>query len=207
MMMIITITSVRWDYVSELRPQTCLLLFIFKVIHELGEPWWHDINNGKLLIGPLELSHYYHQSRTGKENYEFGILNIFVHTSKWSFTCRLILRCGGQQLYFRSEGRRNEIFLPKAITSAGFQPSNLESNDKHANHYTTEATKWTIANGIVKGDRKSLPFLSQSIRLVASVYHVLHRIIGVLAWLLLTQVHYAGSRMSVFLVILSDYAY
>jgi hypothetical protein len=33
------------------------------------------------------------------------------------------------------------ILLPlKSISSAGFKPANLGSNDKHANHYTTEAT-------------------------------------------------------------------
>jgi hypothetical protein len=33
------------------------------------------------------------------------------------------------------------FLLPlKSIASAGFEPDNLGSNNKHANHYTTEAT-------------------------------------------------------------------
>jgi hypothetical protein len=43
------------DYVSELRPQTGLLL-ISQVIHEHGEPWWIYIDRGILLMHPLELS-------------------------------------------------------------------------------------------------------------------------------------------------------
>jgi hypothetical protein len=31
-------------------------LFIPQVIYEHGEPWWNDINRGKLLICPQELS-------------------------------------------------------------------------------------------------------------------------------------------------------
>jgi hypothetical protein len=35
-----------WDYVSELRPSTCVL-FIPQLIYECGERWWNDINRGK----------------------------------------------------------------------------------------------------------------------------------------------------------------
>jgi hypothetical protein len=36
-----------WDYVSELQPLTGLL-FIPQVIYESEQPWWNDINRGKL---------------------------------------------------------------------------------------------------------------------------------------------------------------
>jgi hypothetical protein len=42
-------------YVSELRLQTGLL-FILQMIYEHGESQWNDIDKGKLLIRPPELS-------------------------------------------------------------------------------------------------------------------------------------------------------
>jgi hypothetical protein len=47
------IMSMGWDYVSELRPPTGLL-FIPHVTYERGQPWWNDIDSGRLLIRPLE---------------------------------------------------------------------------------------------------------------------------------------------------------
>jgi hypothetical protein len=55
MMIIIIIMLIGWDYTSELPPPTCLL-FIPQVTYEHGEPWWDDINRGKLLIHPPEFS-------------------------------------------------------------------------------------------------------------------------------------------------------
>jgi hypothetical protein len=52
---IIMVMSMGWDYISELLPLTDLL-FIPNVIHEHGEPWWNDINIGKLQIPSPELS-------------------------------------------------------------------------------------------------------------------------------------------------------
>jgi hypothetical protein len=49
------ITSMRWDYVCELRQPTGLLLMP-QVIYEHGEPWWNDMGRRKLLIRPPELS-------------------------------------------------------------------------------------------------------------------------------------------------------
>jgi hypothetical protein len=50
-----------WDYVSELWPPTGLL-FIPQVIHENGEPWWNDIDSGKLKHSQKKLCqcHYVH---------------------------------------------------------------------------------------------------------------------------------------------------
>jgi hypothetical protein len=54
--MLIMITAMGWDYVSEIRPQTGLL-FIPQMIHKHAEPWWNDdIYIGKLLTPPQELS-------------------------------------------------------------------------------------------------------------------------------------------------------
>jgi hypothetical protein len=43
------------DYRSELQPPTGLLS-ILQVIHEHGEPWWKDINRGKYLICPPQIT-------------------------------------------------------------------------------------------------------------------------------------------------------
>jgi hypothetical protein len=52
MMMLMILVS--WEYVSELRPQTALLL-IPHAIYEYGEPWWNVVDKGKLIRQP-ELS-------------------------------------------------------------------------------------------------------------------------------------------------------
>jgi hypothetical protein len=39
------------------------------------------------------------------------------------------------------EGVLRILSALKSIAFAGFEPANLESNDKHANHYITEATQ------------------------------------------------------------------
>jgi hypothetical protein len=43
------------DHVSDLRAPTSILL-ILQVIYEHGEPWWNNMDRGKLLIRPQELS-------------------------------------------------------------------------------------------------------------------------------------------------------
>jgi hypothetical protein len=45
------VMSMGWDHISELWPPTGLL-FISQEIYEYGEPWWNDVNRGKLLIHP-----------------------------------------------------------------------------------------------------------------------------------------------------------
>jgi hypothetical protein len=52
---VMIIMSMGCDCVSELRPPAGLLL-ILQVIYEYREPWWNDIDRGKLLIRPPELS-------------------------------------------------------------------------------------------------------------------------------------------------------
>jgi hypothetical protein len=46
--------SVGWDYVSERRPPTGLLL-IPQVIYEHGEQWWNNTDREELLICPPDL--------------------------------------------------------------------------------------------------------------------------------------------------------
>jgi hypothetical protein len=55
MMMIIIIMSMGLNYVLELPPQTGLL-FIPQMLYEHGGTWWNDVDRGKLLIRPPELS-------------------------------------------------------------------------------------------------------------------------------------------------------
>jgi hypothetical protein len=49
------ITSMGWDHFSELRAPPGLL-FISKVIYEHIEPWWNDLDRGKLLTLPPQPS-------------------------------------------------------------------------------------------------------------------------------------------------------
>jgi hypothetical protein len=100
MMIIIMMNmSMRWDYVSQLRPPTGLL-FISQVIHKHGEPWLNDIDKGKLLIHPLEFSGNttsHHLVTTQKEMEKKMILalwSILVHTLKGSLTRHEILWYG-----------------------------------------------------------------------------------------------------------------
>jgi hypothetical protein len=55
MMMMMMFMSMRWDYVFELLPPPGLL-FIPQVMCKNEEPWRNDIDRGKLLIRPQELS-------------------------------------------------------------------------------------------------------------------------------------------------------
>jgi hypothetical protein len=48
----------------------------------------------------------------------------------------------GRQLYFSSEGRcATDFYLKNLSPSAGIEPANLRSNDKHARHFTTDGHK------------------------------------------------------------------
>jgi hypothetical protein len=53
-MIMIVIMSMAWGYVFEMRPQTDLF-FIPQIIYDYVEPWWDDIDRGKL-IRPTNLS-------------------------------------------------------------------------------------------------------------------------------------------------------
>jgi hypothetical protein len=73
------------------------------------------------------------QEALDKGDNEFSLRNICVNTSKLYLHARL---------YFPSEvSRAADFYRPqKSNASAGFEAANQESNGKHANYYTTEAT-------------------------------------------------------------------
>jgi hypothetical protein len=88
------------DHVDGLRPRLWTATINRSIVHpqviyEHGELWWDDIDGesswlihqSSLAILPAEFS-----SIKSRENYEFSLRSIFVHTSKWFFTCRKILR-------------------------------------------------------------------------------------------------------------------
>jgi hypothetical protein len=92
------IVSRGWDYVSELLPQTGLLL-ISQVIYVDGEPCWNNIGRGNLwFVHQSSLAVLSAESssskatRTGEEIINLALQSIFVHTSKGFLTCRKILR-------------------------------------------------------------------------------------------------------------------
>jgi hypothetical protein len=68
------------------------LLFIFQVVYADGEPWWNDIDRGKILIRSPELSGHpinslliENQEKLAKEIMKLATRNIFIHTSRLSF--------------------------------------------------------------------------------------------------------------------------
>jgi hypothetical protein len=65
---------------------------------------------------------------------------LFILASDF-FTCHRILTWG-LWLYFPFEGKHPADFiaLKNPLPSTRFEPANVGSNGKHANHYNTEAT-------------------------------------------------------------------
>jgi hypothetical protein len=106
---LMTIMSMGWDYVSELRTSTCLLLII-QVIDGYGETRWNDINriNSFVQRSSLEI---YEQSHlvviwwNGEGNDEFCLQKYLIRTSKGSLTFRKILRLGGNDFNPPPQGR------------------------------------------------------------------------------------------------------
>jgi hypothetical protein len=67
------------------------MLFIPHMIYEHEEPWWIDIDRGKLLIRPPELSGnstssnlVVKQEELAKEMMNLALKNIFIHTPNGS---------------------------------------------------------------------------------------------------------------------------
>jgi hypothetical protein len=72
--------------------------------------------------------------RTGEENDEFGLRNIF-NISKSSLACRKILRYGADGLTSPQKGVLQIIIVLKNPSpSAVSEPVNLGANGNHANH-------------------------------------------------------------------------
>jgi hypothetical protein len=91
MMMVMAIVWMGRDYVSELWPPTPLLF----ILH--GEPWWNDIDKGKLLIclsessGNSTSSHLVANQEELAKEINLALRSIFVHTLKDSLICLKIL--------------------------------------------------------------------------------------------------------------------
>jgi hypothetical protein len=62
--------------------------------------------------------------------------SLFIHTSKGSLTCLIILRHGADGFTSAAKEGVLRIFiaLKNPSPSAGFDPANLGSKSKHANH-------------------------------------------------------------------------
>jgi hypothetical protein len=138
--------SMGWVYVSELRPPTDLL-FIPQVIHE---PEYHGgmmsteenssfVYQSSVVILPVESSGIKQEERA-KRMMNLTLRNNFVYTRKWFFACRKILHGASGFTSPLKEG-----VLRIFIASAGFEPTNLGSNGKHANHYSSQATRRGIS--------------------------------------------------------------
>jgi hypothetical protein len=153
------IMSIRWDYVSKLQSPTGLL-FIPEVIYEHWAPWWNDIDRERLLIRPPQLSgnptssHLVSsQEEVWRRKWWIWPSNCLCSYSKWILLSVKRSDIGQTNLLpLRCKACFGFLSPLKFITSAGFDPANLGSNGKHANHYTTEATfisvtwssKWSL---------------------------------------------------------------
>jgi hypothetical protein len=119
--------------------------FIPQVIYEHGEPWWNDVDRGKLLTHPPELSGS-HTSTVisckaggmGKRNENSALQIVFVHI----FKCFLDV----VKTYdiFTSPLKEGVLQIFIALTNPspwpGPNPQTLGANGMHTNHYITKAT-------------------------------------------------------------------
>jgi hypothetical protein len=142
--------SMGWGYVSELRPPTGLLL----------APMWYtrmEKHGGIILRGKnscffqralwqsRQERHLVAKQEKHGEGNEFVLRSIFVHASKWYFTCYKNLQHGAYGFTSPPKDSTLKFFLPlKSFALVVFEPARLGSNGKHANHYTTEATPTTL---------------------------------------------------------------
>jgi hypothetical protein len=75
---------------------------------------------------------------------------------KGSLTCRQILRCEGFTSPLKEVLLRNFIALKNQTLSAGFEPENLESSDKHDNHYTTKNVSDVFTTDFIYQDSRQV---------------------------------------------------
>jgi hypothetical protein len=119
--MIIMITCLEWDYVSELKPQTGLFS---------SARWYMSMENHGGIILREKNSLFIHQSylavllavlssskaeRTGEGNYEFCRRNYLFITFKCYLTCRRILRYEAYEVIFPPKEGVLKIFSPLKI--------------------------------------------------------------------------------------------
>jgi hypothetical protein len=121
-----------WDFASELRP-TSGLLFIPEVIYEHAGLQWNDIDWGKLLIRPTELSCNPTAELLGSKAWGTSEGNEFCLKTYLSYfeevlTCRKMLRHLADGFTSLSRGVLR-IFIARRIPppSAGFEPVKLGS--------------------------------------------------------------------------------
>jgi hypothetical protein len=103
-----------------------------------GENWF--IEKSSLTILP-KVSSGSMQEERGNVIMNLALRSIFVHTCKWYFTCRKMLRHGPPVLrHFRSKTCWR-FSCPLKIHYLGRdKPKNFGFNGRHANHYTTDMT-------------------------------------------------------------------
>jgi hypothetical protein len=139
------IMSMGWEYVSELRPPTSLLF----IPHGYTSLENHDgmTSTGVTFYSPTSpLCQSYQQSHLvvkqevqAKEIMNFAVRSI-INTLNGSLTCHKILSHGADGFTFPPKEGVLRIFvaLKNPLPSVGFQPANIGSRGKHANHHTTE---------------------------------------------------------------------
>jgi hypothetical protein len=92
---------------------------------------------------------------------EFCLIEDLFNISKCSLTCRNILRYGANGFTSPSEGisAADFIDLKNPSPSAGFEPTNLWSNGKQANHKTTDDDSTEILHRSFNGAVSAAEFV------------------------------------------------
>jgi hypothetical protein len=139
--------SMGWDYISDLRSTTGLL-YIPQAIHEHREPWWNDIDRGKL-IRPSELPGNLSsrvisskQEKRTKESWIWPCEVLLFIFSKWFFTFLVLLQHWASGFTSKKEVMR--IFI--AIKNPFLRPGlNSLTFGLMADELTAKAARWVVS--------------------------------------------------------------
>jgi hypothetical protein len=150
--------SMAWNHVSELRPISGLL-FTPQVTYKLGEPWWSDVDRGKLLIRPPVSSLAILPTEPpsikpgGSWRRKWWILSTkyLFRTSQSSLASRKILRHEADGFTSTPKEGVLQILITLKIYRLG---------RVWTHHYTTETTTDTINQG--KWDWRGMQHASES---------------------------------------------
>jgi hypothetical protein len=156
-MMMMTIISMGWDYISELRPPSGLL-FIPQVVYDYREPWWNDID--RVNANSFHRAHWQscrqssssNAGGTGEGNGEFCLKKCLFHTSKDYSTCRKDLRHGAEGFTSPPKESVLRIFiaLKNPSFSAGFESAYVGFNGKHATTRSPRTTCLSIIKTVLR---------------------------------------------------------
>jgi hypothetical protein len=125
------------------------------IVHPPGDIWvWKTVvewyqqrkapdSSTRALWQSYQQSSITKQKELAKEMMDLALRSILVHTWKGYLTCRKIFRHGADGFTSPPEEGVLRVFIAPTNPSPStvFEPANLGSNSKHANHRSTEVTE------------------------------------------------------------------